>query len=140
MDQSTLSLSEGVSAKARKTAERYFGEKAQSYNRDRELQTKWKAEDRALREAMRDLSSGAKVLDIPCGTGRFFPYYRERGFLYWGEDISEDMLAQARKAQRDGENVCRAGDIFNIDRADNAFDAVVCVRFLNLIEPPDVKR
>lgn len=126
------------SAKALQTAKRYYGEKAKRYRKDRCRQQKWAAEEKAIRQVMDDLPAGTKVLDIPCGDGRFFPFYHAKGFQFWGEDISEDMLAEARKSQPNGRNCCRRGDIFCIDHAEDAFDVTVTMRFMNLIKPQDV--
>ena len=117
---------------------RYLGEDALRYEAKRNRTNKWAGEERKVKKFLNDLPEGTSILDIPCGTGRFFPFYRERGFKVLGVDISPDMIAEAKK---------RAGDIiklkiesiFNIGLSE-AFDVVLCIRFLNLIEPEDVKR
>ena len=42
------------------------------------------------------IPAGARVLDVPCGTGRIAVPLAERGFLVSGLDISETVLARAR--------------------------------------------
>lgn len=124
-----------ASAKAHKTAGRYFGATALGYDARRQPQEKWRAEDRALRAAIADLPAMTSVLDVPCGTGRFFGYYKERGFEAIGLDISDDMLAIAR--MRPGAE-CSKGDIFKLDLPDGAVDVTVTMRFMNLILAEDV--
>ena len=132
------SMLERVSGKARMTAVRYFGEKALRYETKRAGTPKWAGEDRKVREYLLDLPEGTTILDIPCGTGRFFQFYRERGFKVLGIDISPDMIAEAQKHVGDDIKL-KIGSIFNIGLSE-AFDVVICTRFLNLIEAEDVKR
>lgn len=128
---------EEISVKARKTAGRYLGNDAVNYEAKRINKSKWIGEDRKVKKYLNDLSEGTSILDIPCGTGRFFPFYRERGFKVLGMDISPDMIAEAQK--RTGDIIAvEVGSIFNIGLF-KEFDVVLCVRFLNLIEPEDLK-
>jgi len=129
---------EGISAKAQKTAKRYLGENALCYEVKRTGRFKWREEDRKVREFLDDLPRGISILDIPCGTGRFFSFYHRRGFKVLGIDISPDMVAEARKRTADAIRV-EVGSIFNIETS-KVFDVVLCIRFLNLIEAEDVKR
>ena len=133
-----------ISLKARKTAGRYLGSKAETYDADRKKQAKWAAEDEAVAAALSDLPRGATILDAPCGTGRFFPLYHKRGFDVIGLDISPAMLDQAKRrlpALSNEEDVLftvREGDIFATGLDDDSVDVVVCMRFMNLIEASDV--
>jgi len=127
-----------ISAKAQKTAKRYLGKDALNYEAKRVNRDKWIGEDKKVKEFLNDLSRGTSILDIPCGTGRFFPFYRERGFKVLGVDISPDMITQAQKRAGDVVDV-EMGNIFNIGLF-KEFNVVLCVRFLNLIEPEDFKR
>jgi ubiquinone/menaquinone biosynthesis C-methylase UbiE len=129
--------SNGLSIKAHTTATRYLGDKAMHYEAHRMNKNKWMGEDRKVKEFLNDFPKGTSILDIPCGTGRFFPFYHEKGFEVLGIDISPDMLAQAK--QRVGSAITvKLGNIFNIGLVD-AFDIVLCIRFLNLIEFGDIK-
>jgi len=128
----------GVSPKARKTGMRYFGVKALDYDAKRMGTAKWVGEDRKVKEYLLDLPQGASILDVPCGTGRFFWFYRERGFKALGIDISPDMLIKAR--ERAGGNIkVKVGSIFNMEIS-KVFDVVLCIRFLNLVESEDFRR
>jgi SAM-dependent methyltransferase len=116
--------------------ERYTGGEAKRYERRRAWTGQWQAEEAALREFLAPLGH-VRVLDIPCGTGRFWPLYQELGLDARGIDVSEDMLAQARA--RGWEDVHR-GDIFAIGdpvldmlapMSDDAAHVTVCFRLLN---------
>jgi SAM-dependent methyltransferase len=69
------------------------------------------------------LSEGARVLDVPCGTGRHAVALAERGYVVAGLDISEAALAVARGAgpQLD----LRQGDMRKLPWPDGSFDAVL---------------
>ncbi len=64
-----------------------------------------------------------RVLDVPCGTGRVAVPLAERGFTVAGLDISEAVLAVAR---RDGPGIdFRQGDMRELPWPDESFDAVL---------------
>jgi len=77
--------------------QKYTGETATGYNEKRKDNPKWAKEDEVIRELMDDLQPGSWVLDIPCGTGRFFEFYKEKGWLVKARDMSPDMLVEAGK-------------------------------------------
>jgi ubiquinone/menaquinone biosynthesis C-methylase UbiE len=115
---------------AEETKKTYFGEKAALYDQNNEHTSKRENERRALREF---LSAGVKsVLDIPVGTGTFFPIYRELGLKVTGMDVSPEMMAQATAKDPDIEVVY--GDILDIPMPEKFVDAVVCIRLLALID------
>lgn len=78
------------------------------------------------------LPAGARVADIPCGTGRLAEPLLEAGFRVHGMDISEQMLQVAH------ERLGRFGDLFSTEVADARslaesdprFDGVLCARVL----------
>jgi len=127
-----------ISPKAEKTAQRYLGQDAINYEAKRINKAKWMGEDQKIKQYLNDLPEGTSILDIPCGTGRFFPFYREKGFKVLGVDISPDMVTEAQKRAGDI-IVVETGSIFNIGLF-KEFDVVVCIRFLNLIEPQDFRQ
>lgn len=108
-------------------ADVYYGAKAERYDAEREIKAKWKAEQAALAEF---LETGP-VLDVPFGTGRFVPIYRDKGLDFVGVDISEDMLIQARRKYPGID--ARKGSILDLDFEDGSFGTVVCVRFLEWV-------
>lgn len=78
-------------------ARKYTGKAAAGYDAKRENSQKWQEEDRIITDYLSTVTSGATVLDVPVGTGRFIPYCVSRQFDYWGVDVSIDMLDQAKK-------------------------------------------
>jgi len=72
--------------------------------------------------------AGAAVLDIGCGTGRHAVELAKRGLRVTGVDLSEGMLAQARRRAREaGVDVtwhCADATTF---RTTQAFDAAICL-------------
>ena len=69
------------------------------------------------------LPEGARVLDVPCGTGRHAVALAERGFAVAGLDISNAVLARAREASPDLD--LRHGDMRALPWPDDSFDAVL---------------
>lgn len=64
-----------------------------------------------------------RVLDLPCGTGRVAVPLSQRGFDVAGLDISEAVLAVARRAAPDLD--LRQGDMRELPWPDSSFDAVL---------------
>ena len=69
------------------------------------------------------IPAGARVLDVPCGTGRIAVPLAERGFTVAGLDISEAVLARARQAGPDLD--FRQGDMRELPWDDGSFDVVL---------------
>lgn len=91
----------------------------------------------ALRKALASVPAGKRVLDVPCGTGVFTWFLSELGYRTVASDISLEMIRVARDAKRAvtaGAAHFFEGDIFRLPFRDEAFDAVVCMRFMNLVE------
>lgn len=79
---------------------------------------------------------GEKVLDIGCGTGNFSIKLAEKGAEVVGIDVSEPMLAKARKkAENKNLNIkFYKKDVTNLDFADNSFDAVFSMAAVEFID------
>lgn len=137
MDNSAFALNE-VSDKARKTARRYLGDDAINYEAKRINTEKWRGEERKVKEFLKDIPKLKSILDIPCGTGRFFDFYKEQGYKVLAMDISPGMLAEAQKRQSNNIRL-DTGSVFDLEIC-GVFDVVLCIRFLNLIEPEDLER
>jgi SAM-dependent methyltransferase len=115
----------------------YTGATATGYDARRIPTAKWLSEDNAVRELLRVLPVGARILDMPVGTGRFLQLYQERGIKVAGRDISSDMLRAARnKLNELGELECslEIADIRAIPDADNHYDCILSIRFLNWMD------
>jgi ubiquinone/menaquinone biosynthesis C-methylase UbiE len=119
----------------------YDSDVAGAYDESRRHNPKWVAEQRAVEGILDDFPSGAMVLDVPVGTGRFLEYYARRGFVVLGIDSSEDMLRQAGK--RDdidhASMTLRVGDIFRLDVQSAHVDVAVCIRFMNLVSTESMR-
>lgn len=125
---------------AAKTA--YRGEIAAHYDEDRKGETLWAEEQEFVRAWIRRLPAGAIVLDLPVGTGRFIPLLAECGLVTQGFDISEDMVAEARRRHGDRFQLLTlaVGDAERLALPDQSVDAVICWRFFHLIPRPVMDR
>jgi SAM-dependent methyltransferase len=65
---------------------------------------------RDLPQLFRDHVKGTRALDFGCGTGRSTRFLRSLGFDTIGIDISEEMIAHARKLDPDGDYRLIPGD------------------------------
>lgn len=75
-------------------------------------------------------TGAARVLDVPCGAGRLRRALESRSRRYVGVDISEPMLAEARRGA-----LVRAS-AFRLPFQENAFEAVVCCRLFHHLREP----
>jgi len=111
----------------------WYGEKAQTYDEGRDTDPKWLAENEGVMRFLADAEG--PVLDIPCGTGRYFGVYEKLGLEYAGLDVSEEMLAIAKKKfpkARIGK-----GNITSIPVLDRSYPTVVCIRLLEKLNPEE---
>lgn len=117
-------------------AQHYVGQKASGYDSERAKLEKWAAEQRIVEDLLRTLPSGASVIDVPVGTGRFIEAYHRLHLAATGIDISPDMMSiAASKARKAGLNMpLLIADIRQIAAPDGAFDAAVCICFLNWVD------
>jgi SAM-dependent methyltransferase len=90
---------------------------------------------RALDEAVRRGHPVRTALDLPCGTGRLVPLFRERGIRDFGADISLAMMSRARRKYGDRIRVLRC-DANAIPLADASVDAVLAIRFFFHLDLP----
>lgn len=113
----------------------YVGGTAAEYEQVR-VGKKWDGEHQAIRQLLAYVPEGSRVVDIPTGTGRLYPFFKERGFKVYGLDVSTDMIEQAReKAKAIGADFhIGQSDIQSIPYDDGFFELVVCLRFLNLVD------
>lgn len=78
-----------------------------------------------------NLKAGDKVLDIGCGNGRFFDFFREKGAKYTGVDNSEKLISIAR-AKFPGADF-KIADALNLPFGGNVFDSVFSLAVLHHI-------
>jgi ubiquinone/menaquinone biosynthesis C-methylase UbiE len=88
-----------------------------------------------------ELSQGAKILDIPAGTGRLsFPVSATLGATVIGADISRNMLRVADAKREAGNTVhFTQASGTQLPFRDDTFDAVLSFKFFHLV-PNDRKR
>ncbi|BCV21253.1 class I SAM-dependent methyltransferase [Moorella sp. Hama-1] len=86
-----------------------------------------------------DPHAGEYILDVGCGTGNFSLELARLGVKVMGIDISEPMLARARKKAADAGLAVEFlhADAMNLPFADNTFNKIVSVTALEFA--PDLK-
>lgn len=119
-------------------AGKYHGAVAQGYDQKREQSEKHKIEQRIIEGMLEDMPAGNWVLDVPCGTGRFFQFYHDKGYLFRGIDASADMLRIAANKVVDPMKA-RLGqdDVRALGLPDKCVDASVMVRMTRWLSPED---
>lgn len=95
-------------------------------------------ETRAIQAMTALLPPGARVLDLPCGTGRFFSLLQSLGVDVTAADASASMVAAARErvGPAQAHRVLQA-DLTGTPFDDNAFDCVFVIRLLHHISTPE---
>jgi len=91
----------------------------------------------AVRESLAPVED-RDLLEIACGTGRFTVMLADAGGDVVGLDVSAEMLGRAReKAARAGVDAAWVrGDAARLPFPDDAFDAVLAMRFFHLADRP----
>jgi len=95
----------------------------------------------ALTRALEEVPEVKGILDIPCGTGRYTDFLCEKGYLYFGADVSMQMMEVLAGDQKDqGKMVPLVRcDCEHLPFKDNTIDCVVTIRFLNHHIPSHVR-
>jgi ubiquinone/menaquinone biosynthesis C-methylase UbiE len=139
LDSPELALMEYLPTAPRQGADKYHGAIASGYDAKRDQSPKWTIEQNHIEDMLSDLPTGSWVLDVPCGTGRFFKFYHDRGLLFVGVDRSEDMLTQAGHKVIDFQKArLHVGDVRKLAAlADKSVDAVVMCRLTRWLSPND---
>lgn len=119
-------------------ARKYIGPVAQGYDQKREESDKWKIEQEIIEGMLDDLPSGSWVLDVPCGTGRFFQFYHDKGFVFRAVDMSADMLRIAAGKVIDPMKArLQQGDVRALPLNDKCVDASVACRITRWLSPDE---
>ncbi|MES2696145.1 MAG: methyltransferase domain-containing protein [Verrucomicrobiota bacterium] len=119
----------------------YRGDVAANYERDRVNETVWQQEQAWMERWAQRVPAGARLLDVPAGTGRFTGFFLARGAHVTAVDISDDMLAELRRRWP-------ANPLLRVERADaealvyetGSFDFVVCWRLFHLLPEAAAER
>lgn len=83
------------------------------------------------------MPGGARVLDIPCGAGRFVSLIKNTGISYWGADYSTSMVHLVKEAF--GSLMLLGGDALRLPFSNGAFDAIISVRLLHRIKEQETR-
>ena len=89
-------------------------------------------ERRTVVKAFAGVPSGARLADIPCGTGRLAEPLLAVGYKVHGMDISAEMLdvAAGRLSRFGSAFSTEVADAKTLTRSHDQFDAVLCARVL----------
>ncbi len=110
----------------------YYSDTATRYLH-RKRQPGWIAEQKIVEELIAALPAGAKVLDVPFGTGRFVDLYLRKGLQVFGLEISHEMIELARRELGRSFLLCDVRESDATERLpfpDNCFETIICFRFL----------
>lgn len=119
-------------------AGKYHGAVAAGYDAKREDSPKYKIEQDIIERMLEDMPVGNWVLDVPCGTGRFFKFYHDKGFIFRGIDASADMLRIAGSKVVDPMKArLGQGDVRSLSLHDKSVDAAVMCRLTRWLSPED---
>ncbi len=106
-------------------------------------------ERKCILDCLKSIPSGARVLDLPCGTGRLTRILIERGYRVTAADVSEAMLHRARDNYRSYRQQGRGAksivefarcDILDTGFDDDAFDGVTCIRLFHHFADAETRR
>ncbi|MDA9981295.1 class I SAM-dependent methyltransferase [Gammaproteobacteria bacterium] len=114
---------------------KYAGDIAEKYNKRRVDEGKWQREQKEFRDLLAAIPPGSSIIDVPVGTGRLIPFYKECGLAAEGVDISEDMLREAGK-EADAQGLqmnFRQGSADELPHPNFHCDYVICARLLNWV-------
>jgi cyclopropane fatty-acyl-phospholipid synthase-like methyltransferase len=92
---------------------------------------------RLVENVIESCPRGRRILDAPCGTGRFFEMVQAAGRTVVGVDQSAGMLARARAKHPDV--IVRKIGLQELE-VDGAFDAVMCIDAMEYVCPEDWPR
>ena len=106
-------------------SDHYYGTNAELYEARRKDKPMWGLEQSVVERWV----SHGPVLDVPCGTGRYFDIYKDKGLDFIGMDISTDMLNMTRERFPDAK--LDLGSVHNMPYADKQFGTVVCTRLVH---------
>ena len=101
-------------------------------------------EQRMARKALRIAGNASSVLDLPCGTGRFWELLFSRGIIeLLAADYSRDMLDVARRTRPSiqlAKTKLLQTSAFAIDLPDRSVDLVFCMRLMHHIGEAEDRR
>jgi len=120
----------------------YYGAAVDEYDAQRREAPEWGVEQETVRSFVARSGSGARILDVPVGTGRFLSYYRDHSCVVTAVDVSRDMLrrGEANAAALGCVVTLVEGNVLQLPFADGEFDHVVCFRLLTWLAEEEFER
>ena len=106
-------------------------------------------EKACILECVSRIPAGAKVLDLPCGTGRMTKLLVERGYRVTGADASQAMLSRAienyaayRNERDSNAPPVQFGvqDVLATNFATDEFDGICCIRLFHHFAEAELRR
>jgi len=83
----------------------------------------------------------ATILDLGCGPGMMVDYCAERGFEFFGVDISDRMINECIKRFGHLDSVhFSVGKLQSLDFADSSFDVILCMGALEYVNEDEVDK
>lgn len=126
-----IEYSFGWAKKTINQARNYESDRYSKRARGRRLNRKDKTFAQKL---FRMVGSGAHIVDVPCGCGRFFEIFSKAAKLTM-VDYSESMLKVAEERYGIPENVrMMQGDIASLPLCENSADLCFCMRFFHHLD------
>lgn len=128
-----------------------FGLQSMADKYPSEYSDRWRdrREKKCILECLKSIPCGARVLDLPCGTGRLTRILVEHGYQVTAADVSEAMLHRARDHYRSYREQGRGAtsivefalsDILDTKFDDDAFDGVTCIRLFHHFAEAETRR
>jgi len=113
-------------------AQQYFGKETKEYDFARSSTPRGKYIVEIKQKIMKkflEKSKGKNILDVACGTGRFFHLYGNRKI--YGIDISKDQLDEAKR--KNPKAILKVADAEKLPFKDGFFDVVITSQFIEHI-------
>ncbi len=81
----------------------------------------------------------ATILDIGCGPGMMAEYSIQRGFEFYGTDISEKMIGECINKFGDSQSThFSVGKVQKLEFPDSFFDVVLCMGILEYVDQEEI--
>ena len=96
-----------------------------------------------IQRCLSDVPVGARVLDLPCGTGRLVPFLTVSGYRVFAADSSAHMIERAKALAERQKCTSKLEfgmeDVMSTSFSDGSFDAVICNRLFHHFFESDVR-
>jgi len=125
-----------------RSPDHYYGSVVDTYEAERRDAPEWAVEQETVQGFTSRVATGASILDVPVGTGRFLPYYKGAACSVTGLDLSGDMLRRSAAVATQLSFPVRflEGSAFRLPFPDAQFDHVISFRLLTWFDEPEFER